>query len=164
MTRGYMQSNIRTRFLPLCFFGCTTASVCIWPFVYWGQLWGQKLLWKLYKEELSQRKGGTISIATTITQRFLHIVVISQWTVNPNWYEVIVTTVWIKLCWITLLSFDRFLKLVQWERIPSNCIIFFIGLRALQRQALKKRNWKTSQNKIRPTTTNQIKTKLSQQL
>lgn len=46
----------------------------------------------------------------------------------------------------------------------TRIIFFFIGLRALQRQALKKKKLKTSQNKIRPTTTNQIKTKLSQQL
>lgn len=45
----------------------------------------------------------------------------------------------------------------------TRIIFFFIGLRALQRQALKKK-LKTSQNKIQPTTTNQIKTKLSQQL
>lgn len=46
----------------------------------------------------------------------------------------------------------------------TRIIFFFIGLRALQRQAFKKKKLKTSQNKIQPTTTNQIKTKLSQQL
>lgn len=152
MTRGYMQSNIRTRFLPLCFFGCTTASVCIWPFVYWGQLWGQKLLWKLYKEELSQRKGGTISIATTITQRFLHIVVISQWTVNPNWYEVIVTTVWIKLCWITLLSFWSLPEIgamgAEFQVTLYN--FFFIGLRLFNVRHLKKK----TENKSKQNSTN----------